>query len=179
MKGVVISVARRGSHRISKDVVDSIRLIAGEGVEGDAHRGVTVKHRSRAARDPMQPNLRQVHVIHVELHEELTGRGFAIGPARMGENILTRGVDLLGLPKGAKLLIGETVIEITGLRNPCTQLEGLASGLMEACLDKTANGSLIRKAGVMGIVVSGGEVAAGDIISVELPDGPHAPLQPV
>jgi MOSC domain-containing protein YiiM len=179
MIGVVISVARRGTHRVSKDVVDSITLVAGEGVEGDAHRGTTVKHRSRVARDPTQPNLRQVHLIHAELHDDLAGQGFAIAPAQMGENILTRGVDLLGLPTGAKLRIGNAVVEITGLRNPCNQLEGLAPGLMKACLDHAPDGSLIRKAGVMGIVISGGDVAAGDGIAVELPNGPHNPLQPV
>lgn len=175
----VISVARRGTHRVSKDVVDSIRLIKGEGVEGDAHRGLTVKHRSRVARDPSQPNLRQVHLIRAELHDELAGQGFAIAPAQMGENILARGVDLLGLPTGAKLRIGDAVIELTGLRNPCSQLEGLAPGLMKACLGHASDGSLIRKAGVMGIVLAGGMVAPGDMIMVELPLGQHTPLKPV
>jgi MOSC domain-containing protein YiiM len=175
----VITVARRRTHRVSKNVVDSIMLIAGEGIEGDAHRGTTVKHRSRVAKDPSQPNLRQVHLIHAELHEELAAQGFIIAPAQMGENILTRGVDLLGLSKGTRLRIGEAVTEITGLRNPCSQLEGLAPGLMKACLGHAADGSLIRKAGVMGIVLAGGPVKSGDQITVEMPDGPHTPLQPV
>jgi MOSC domain-containing protein YiiM len=179
MTGVVICVARRDMHRVSKDVVESIRLISGEGVEGDAHRGTTVKHRSRVAKDPSQPNLRQVHLIHAELHDELAVQGFAIAPAQMGENILTRGVDLLGLATGTRLRIGDAIIEITGLRNPCSQLEGLAPGLMKACLDHAADGSLIRKAGVMGIVLAGGSVRAGHSITVEVPEGLRIPLQPV
>jgi MOSC domain-containing protein YiiM len=163
-----------------KPTEPSIRLLAGLGVEGDAHAGATVKHRSRVKRDPTVPNLRQVHLIHAELHDELARAGFTLAPGQMGENITTRGVDLLGLPTGARLHLGATaVIEITGLRNPCAQLDGIQSGLMAATLDRDAHGGLIRKAGVMAVVHAGGEVRAGDPIRVELPPVPHRALQPV
>ncbi len=139
-----------------------------------------MKHRSRVQRDPAQPNLRQVHLIHAELHDELRGRGFEVTAGAMGENITTSGLDLLGLPTGVRLHIGaEAVVEVTGLRNPCGQLNGVAEGLMAACLDRDAEGALVRKAGVMGVVAAGGEVRAGDPIRVELPPVPHVALQPV
>jgi MOSC domain-containing protein YiiM len=157
-----------------------VRLLTGLGIEGDAHLGVTVKHRSRVARDPSQPNLRQVHLIHAELHDELRTAGFDVVPGMMGENVTTRGLDLLGLPTGTKLRLGEAaVVEITGLRNPCAQLDGLQPGLMKANLDKDAAGNLIRKAGIMGIVLADGDVRPGDPIQVELPPEPHQPLEPV
>lgn len=165
---------------MSKVRAPSIRLLVGLGVEGDAHCGETVKHRSRVRRDPSQPNLRQVHLIHAELHEALAREGFAVAPGAMGENVTTRGLDLLGLPTGARLhLGGEAVVEVTGLRNPCVQLDGLAPGLMAATLARDAAGRLVRKAGVMGVVVAGGEVAPRDPIRVELPAGPLRPLEPV
>lgn len=158
----------------------TIRLRAGLGVDGDAHMGASVKHRSRVARDPSQPNLRQVHLIHAELHDELERRGFTVRAGDMGENITTRGLDLLGLPAGTRLRIGaDAVVEITGLRNPCAQLDGLQPGLMQAVLDRDAQGRLVRKAGVMAIVLAGGDVRASDPIGVELPAPPHHPLQPV
>lgn len=147
-----------------------IKLQAGIGVEGDAHAGVTVKHRSRVARDPNQANLRQVHLIQSELFVELALKGFAVRPGQMGENITTQGLDLLALPKGTQLQIGASaLVELTGLRNPCNQLEGLQTGLMQAVLDRDAEGKLIRKAGVMGIVIRSGEVRPGDKISLTLP----------
>ena len=180
MAGVVTAVSRSATHTMSKPNDGSIRLLVGLGVEGDAHLGATVKHRSRVARDPQQPNLRQVHLIHAELHDELRAGGFALEPGQMGENVTTRGVDLLGLPTGARLHLGASaVVEITGLRNPCAQLDGLQPGLMAATLDRDAAGNLIRKAGIMGVVLAEGEVRAGDAIRVELPDGPHEALQPV
>jgi len=180
MGGIVEAVHKSASHTLIKPGQLSIRLLAGLGVEGDAHMGVTVKHRSRVARDASQPNLRQVHLIHAELHDELRARGFTVGTGQMGENITTRGVDLLGLPTGTRLYLGtEAVVEITGLRNPCAQLERLQMGLREAVLDHDAQGQLIRKAGVMGIVLTGGEVRPADPIRVELPPEPHQPLQPV
>jgi len=158
----------------------SIQLLAGLGVWDDAHQGVTVKHRSRVARDPSQPNLRQVHLIHAELHDGLAAQGFVLKPGEMGENVTTRGLDLLGLPTGARLRLGETaVIEVTGLRNPCLQLDGIQPGLMAATLERDARGRLVRKAGVMGIVLAGGDVRPGDPIRVELPAAPHRPLEPV
>jgi MOSC domain-containing protein YiiM len=158
----------------------TIRLVAGLGVEGDAHAGPTVKHRSRVARDPTQPNLRQVHLIHGELHDELAAAGFDVGPGEMGENVTTRGVALLGLPRGTRLRLGaDAVVELTGLRNPCRQLDGVRPGLMAAVLDRDADGALVRKAGVMAVVVAGGDVTAGDRVDVELPAAPHRPLEPV
>jgi MOSC domain-containing protein YiiM len=178
--GVVAAVAARGTHRVTKDAQDSIRLVAGQGVENDAHCGKTVKHRSRVAKDPTQPNLRQVHLIHAELFDMLADKGFAVGPAMMGENITTHGIDLLGLSPGTQLRLGkDAVIEITGLRNPCHQLNGLIPGLMQAVLDRASDGSLIRLAGVMAIVISSGLVAAGDVITIVHSPIPHIVLQPV
>jgi MOSC domain-containing protein len=176
----VVSVSLSASHTMSKPVQGSIRLVAGIGVEGDAHRGATVKHRSRVAVDPTRPNLRQVHLIHAELHDELRASGFVLAPGEMGENLTTRGIALLALPAGARLRLGAAaVVEITGLRNPCAQLDRLRPGLMAAVLDRASDGSLVRKAGVMGIVVAGGEVRPGDPIAVELPVAPARPLVPV
>lgn len=175
----VISVSLDRRHRFSKETVERIRLIAGEGVEGDAHRGVTVKHRSRARFNPTLPNLRQVHLIHAELFDELAGKGFTVKPGELGENVTTRDIDLLGLPTGARLAIGGALIELTGLRNPCIQMDRFQDGLMQATLDRDADGNLIRKAGVMGIVLEGGDIAIGDSIAVTLPKGPHRPLEKV
>jgi MOSC domain-containing protein YiiM len=142
--------------------------------------GVTVKHRSRVAKDPTQPNLRQVHLLHEELFDELQARNFIVKPGEMGENVTTRGVDLLGLPTGTRLHLGQhAVVEVTGLRNPCVQIDRFQQGLMAATLDKDADGNLIRKAGVMSVVLADGDVRAGDAIRIVLPDGPHRPLQPV
>jgi MOSC domain-containing protein YiiM len=163
---------------MSKPTHTSIRLIAGLGVEGDAHAGTTVKHRSRVARDPTQPNLRQVHLVHSELLDELRAAGFDVAPGRIGENITTRGLDLLGLPTGARLHIGESaIVLVTGLRNPCHQLDRIQSGLMAAVLDRDAAGNLIRKAGIMGVVLAGGEVSPGDPIRIELPPEPLKRLE--
>jgi MOSC domain-containing protein len=178
--GVVEAVSLNGQHTMSKLNRDRIRLIEGIGVEGDAHAGSTVKHRSRVARDPNQPNLRQVHLIHAELHDELNTGGFSISAGQMGENVTTRGIDLLALPTGARLRLGEqAIVEVTGLRNPCAQLDGIQPGLMAATLDRDADGNPVRKAGVMGVVVSGGEVRTGDSITVELPEGKRRALEPV
>jgi MOSC domain-containing protein YiiM len=178
--GVVVGVSRSGEHSFTKPAQESIRLVAGVGVEGDAHSGATVKHRSRVARDASQPNLRQVHLIHAELHDELRDKGFEVAPGQMGENVTTRGVDLLALPTGARLRLGaDCVVEVTGLRNPCAQLDAFQEGLMAAVLDRDDAGNLVRKAGVMAVVVAGGEVRPGDAVSVELPAAPHAPLEPV
>ena len=176
----VTAVALSASHSFTKPTVERIQLVEGLGVDGDAHLGTTVKHRSRVRRDPTQPNLRQVHLIHGELHDELRGRGFAVSPGDMGENVTTRGIDLLGLPAGTRLRLGlAATVEITGLRNPCVQLDEFMPGLMAATLDRDADGNLIRKAGVMAIVITGGEVRAGDAIAIDLPPEPHRPLAPV
>ena len=176
----VAAVSRSATHTMTKPAAASIRLAAGLGVDGDAHAGETVKHRSRVARDPAQPNLRQVHLLHAELHDELRAQGFDLAPGEMGENVTTRGVDLLALPAGTRLRLGAAaVVEITGLRNPCRQLDGLRPGLMAATLARDDKGGLVRKAGVMAIVVAGGEVRPGDPIAVELPAPPHRALAPV
>ncbi len=180
MNGIVTAVSASRSHTMSKPTQTEIFLTAGLGVDGDAHAGVTVKHRSHAARDPHKPNVRQVHLIHSELHDELRGKGFDVAPGQMGENITTREIDVLHLPTGTRLHLGaNAVIEITGLRNPCAQLDGVQQGLMQAVLDYDAEGNLIRKAGVMGIVLRDGAVKPGDAIRVELPPEPHQPLLPV
>lgn len=176
----VTAVSCSAGHTFSKPNQPVIQLIAGLGVAGDAHQGETVKHRSRVARDPSQPNLRQVHLIHAELHDELQAKGFAVSAGQMGENITTRGLDLLGLPTGTRLQIGATaVVEVTGLRNPCGQLDQFQPGLMAATLDHDEMGKLIRKAGIMGIVCVDGAVSPHDAIRVELPPLPHQPLEPV
>jgi MOSC domain-containing protein YiiM len=179
MVGTVIAVALSPKHTMRKPVRDSIRLIAGQGVEGDAHAGATVKHRSRVQRDPSQPNLRQVHLLHAELLDELRAAGFVLEPGQIGENVTTRGIDLLGLPTGTRLQLGDALVEVTGLRNPCVQLNGIQPGLMAATLDRDGQGNLVRKAGVMAIVLAGGEVRPGDSIAVTLPPDPHRPLAPV
>ena len=180
MQGTVIAVSKSPTHSFSKPNQESIQLLTGLGVEGDAHLGEKVQHRSRVAKDPSQPNLRQVHLIRAELHDELREGGFDVSAGQMGENITTRGIDLLGLPTGAQLHIGKTaVVEVTGLRNPCYQLDDFQTGLMKAVLDKDEQGNLIRKAGVMGIVLSDGEVHVNDDIRVELPPEPHEALKPV
>jgi MOSC domain-containing protein YiiM len=180
MGGVVTAVSCSPRHTLSKPGRDGIRLLPGLGVEGDAHMGETVRHRSRVARDPGRPNLRQVHLIHAELHDELRAAGFDLTAGQMGENITTRGVDLLGLPVGARLQLGATaVVEVTGLRNPCSQLDRIQPGLMAATLGRDERGALVRKAGVMAIVLAGGDVRPGDAIHLELPPAPHRRLEPV
>ena len=180
MSPVIVSVSRSGRHTFSKPVVLSIRLLPGLGVEGDAHLGEKVKHRSRVRKNPDDPNLRQVHLIHEELFAELRCSGFDIAAGAIGENVTTRGIDLLGLPTGTRLRLGsEAVVEVTGLRNPCRQLDAFQPGLMAAVLDRDAEGRLVRKSGVMAIVVSGGDVKFGDEITVELPSGERRPLEPV
>jgi MOSC domain-containing protein YiiM len=177
---VVKAVSRSVSHTFEKQNQGSISLLAGLGVEGDAHAGKTVKHRSRVARNPSQPNLRQVHLLHSELHEQLRSEGYEIAAEQIGENITTQGLDLLRLPTGTRLRLGHSaVVELTGLRNPCFQLDAFKPGLKSAVLERDENGNLVRKAGVMAIVLTAGEVRPGDPIRVELPRGPHRPLQPV
>jgi len=177
---VVAAVSRDPAHSFSKPSRTSIMLVAGLGVEGDAHAGRTVQHRSRIARDPSAPNLRQVHLIHAELHDELNVLGYAVAPGDMGENITTRGLDVLGLPSGARLRLGaQAVVEVTGLRNPCTQLDGFRPGLMRAVLDRDEDGGIVRKAGVMAIVLGSGVIRPGDPIEIAYPAEPHVQLKPV
>ncbi|MBP2337653.1 MOSC domain-containing protein [Saccharothrix coeruleofusca] len=173
-------MSRSAEHTFSKPTQDAVLLIAGIGVEGDAHRGELVKHRSRVRRDPTQPNLRQVHLIHSELLDELNAAGFRVSAGQLGENITTRGVDLLGLPTGTLLRLGaEAVVEVTGLRNPCAQIDDFQRGMLAAVLDRDEDGNLVRKAGIMSVVLVGGVVRPGDEIRVELPAGPRTALRPV
>jgi MOSC domain-containing protein YiiM len=180
MGAAVQAVSRDGSHRFSKQVVDEIVLLAGLGVEGDAHAGVTVQHRSRVAADPTQPNLRQVHLIQAELFDELRGRGFEVRAGQLGENVTTVGIDILGLPRGTQLRLGpEALVEVTGLRNPCQQINRFRSGLLNEVLERSDEGAVVRRAGVMGIVLRGGVLRPGDRIEVALPAGPHVRLDRV
>ena len=176
----VLAVHRSGSHSFSKFAEDTVTLVPGLGVQGDAHSGATVRHRSRVARDPSQPNLRQVHLLHAELFDELMEADFAVWPGELGENITTRGVDLLSLATGTRLHLGDSaVVELTGLRNPCSQLDKFQRGLMSAVLARDAAGNLHRKAGVMAVVLAAGEVRPGDAIRVQPPAGAHRALEPV
>jgi MOSC domain-containing protein YiiM len=180
MSGAVAAVSRSPAHDFAKPNEPGITLLAGLGVEGDAHLGATVKHRSRAKKDPTAPNLRQVHLLHAELLDELRAGGFDLSPGQLGENVTSTGIDLLGLPVGATLYLGATaVVQVTGLRNPCYQLDDLMPGLMKATLGRDADGKLIRKAGVMSVVLAGGVVRPGDEIRIELPPRPHLVLEPV
>ena len=180
MSAVVTAVSRSPRHRFSKHNEPWIRLLAGLGVEGDAHAGEKVQHRSRKRWTPHLPNLRQVHLIHCELHDALRAAGFTVAPGDMGENLTTRGIDLLALPTGTRLHLGDAaVVEVTGLRNPCVQLDRFQEGLMAATLGRDEQGELVRKAGIMGIVLADGDVRPGDPIRVELPPEPHTPLKPV
>ena len=176
----ITSLSFSSTHSFSKNVVDRLNLIEGIGIENDAHAGTTVKHRSRVAVDPTQPNLRQVHLIHSELHNELQQSGFSVRAGDMGENITTTGIDLLSLPKDTILKLGDEVqLQITGLRNPCKQLDGFQSGLMAAVLDRNEDGKLIRKAGIMAIVLKGGQVSVRDEIITVLPSGEFIELERV
>jgi MOSC domain-containing protein YiiM len=180
MPGQVVAVHRSSSHSFSKYAEDTITLVPGMGVAGDAHAGATVRHRSRVARNPQAPNLRQVHLLQAELFDELVARDFAVFAGEMGENVTTRGVDLLALPTGTRLQLGaRAVVEVTGLRNPCSQIDRFQPGLMAAVIERAGDGQLVRKSGVMAVVLEGGEVHAGDTIVVQLPQPPHQPLQPV
>ncbi|MGW7436618.1 MOSC domain-containing protein [Streptomyces sp. NPDC054849] len=180
MSGIVTAVSSNGEYTFTKPNRDSITLLAGLGVEGDVHAGVTVKHRSRVAQDPTQPNLRQVHLIHEELFAEVRAEGFKVVPGDLGENITTSGIDLLGLPVGTLLRIGDhAVLEVTGLRNPCLQIDNFQDGLLKQVVGRDESGSIVRRAGIMSIVKEGGAVRPGDTIKAELPSGPHRPLERV
>ncbi|MDT0467287.1 MOSC domain-containing protein [Streptomyces gibsoniae] len=180
MNGRVTAVSSNGEYSFTKPNRDSIRLLAGLGVEGDVHSGATVKHRSRIAQDPTQPNLRQVHLVHEELFVEVGEEGFKVGPGELGENITTRGIDLLGLPVGTLLRIGDSaVLEVTGLRNPCLQIDNFQGGLLKQVVGRDEAGNIVRKAGIMSVVREGGVVRPGDTLEVELPIGPHRPLDRV
>ena len=176
----VAAVHLAADHQFSKQTVGSIELLEGLGVAGDAHLGVTVQHRSRVRADPTQPNLRQVHLMHQELFDWLAPRGFAVDAGSLGENITTTGVDLLGLPRGSLLHIGDSaVVEVTGLRNPCAQIEDFMPGLLKQLVGYDDAGTLVRRAGIMGVVHRGGTILPGAPIAVVLPEGPHEKLERV
>lgn len=176
----VVAVHLKASHRFSKESALAIELVEGHGVRGDGHFGVTVRHRSRVARDPTQPNLRQVHLLHAELLDELADRGFRVHPGQMGENVTTRGIDLLAVDEGTILRVGpEALVRVTGLRNPCSQIEAFMPGLLAAVLDRDANGAVVRKAGVMGVVLASGFVSPGDAVEIAASPSTRAPLRPV
>ena len=180
MGGTVTAVSSNAQYSFTKPNRASITLLARLGVEGDVHAGVTVKHRSRVAREPTQPNLRQVHLIHEELFAEVGGEGFTVMPGDLGENITTTGIDLLGLPVGTLLHVGdEAIVEVTGLRNPCLQIDNFQDGLLKQVVGRDEAGTIVRKAGIMSVVQAGGVVRPGDTITVELPDEPHQPLDRV
>ena len=175
----VVAVSSSPEHGFSKQTCDAIDLIEGFGVAEDAHGGRTVQHRSRVRADPTQPNLRQIHLIHSELFDELAAKGFTLGPGDLGENILTRGIDLLGMPRNALLVIGNATIRITGLRNPCKQIEAFMPELLTEMIERRDDGSLLRKCGVMGVVERSGTVSKMQAIAVKLTDAPHRSLEPV
>ena len=178
MDSFVIAVSRNETHTFSKPNRSAIQLIEGLGVEGDAHAGKTVKHRFLVKKDATKPNIRQVHLIHAELLDELIKKGFTVLPGQLGENITTRGVDLLGLPTGTILKVGsEVVVKVTALRNPCKQIDEFQKGLLKEVLYKDEDGNLVRETGVMGIILKGGTVQPGDNISVEVPPEPHQKLE--
>lgn len=180
MGGMVTAVSRNRTHEFSKVPQESIALLPGLGVDGDAHLGVTVQHRSRVARDPNQPNLRQVHLIHSELFDELAAAGYTVRPGELGENITTSGIDLLGLPTGTVLRLGDqAIVEVTGLRNPCNQIDDYQQGLLKRVAHRARDGRIVRKAGIMGVVRVGGTVRPGDHIKAILPEPPHRPLERV
>ncbi|MFJ6795407.1 MOSC domain-containing protein [Streptomyces sp. NPDC091268] len=173
----VAAVAGNPEYSFTKPTREHITLLAGLGVEGDVHAGVTVKHRSRVAQDPTQPNLRQVHLIPSELFEEVARAGFTIEPGQLGENVTTAGMDLLALPTGALLHLGEeAVVEVTGLRNPCRQIDGFRHGLLKQLVSRDDDGRVLRKGGIMGVVRHGGTIRPGDPVTVTLPPEPHVPL---
>lgn len=195
----VVAVSRDETHRFSKVPCEAIELVAGLEVRGDAHAGTLVQHRSRVRRDPNQPNLRQAHLIQDDLVDEARAAGHEVGPGTLGENVLTRGLDLLALPEGTRLRLGDAVVRLTGLRNPCRQIDEYSRGLLRLVVrrvDGVASDSdvelgptggvqsvdgvgIVRRAGVMGVVEVGGLVRSDDPIVVELPDPPHTPLAPV
>jgi MOSC domain-containing protein YiiM len=178
--GVIVGVSSKPTPGVKKFPQAKVQLVANHGVEGDYHAGASVRHRSRAARDPEQPNLRQVHFMHAELFDELAPLGIEVHPGDMGENITTRGVAILDLPPGARLHLGTSaVVEITGCRNPCAQLNGVDTRLLAEVAKKGADGNIVRRAGIMGIVREGGVVRPGDAIRVEVPDGATGRLEPI
>jgi len=177
LPGTVLSVSRDDKHRFSKPTVSSIRLVAGIGVEGDSHAGATVQHRYEMKRNPSAPNLCQVHFMAAELFDDLVPTGYTVAPGELGENVTTEGINLMSLPLGTRLHLGaQAVVSITGMRSPCSLINGYQNGLMKQLIKTDAAGTVQRRGGIMGIVVTGGVVNPGDRVRVELPAGEQLPL---
>ncbi len=179
MSASVVAVHRSAEHKFSKETVDAVTVLAGLGVEGDAHMGARVKHRSRVAKDPNQPNLRQVHLVASELLDEVAAKGYTVRPGDLGENVTTQGLDLITLPVGTSLRIGDVLLTLTGLRNPCVQIDAFADGLQGEMLGRDDTGKLVRKTGVMAVVVRSGEIRPGDEIIVAAPAGNPVPMEKI
>jgi len=179
LTGRVVAVHTSGEHEFSKQTCDSITVLPGLGVDGDAHMGARVQHLSRVRADPDQPNLRQVHLVTSEVLAEANEAGFEVAAGDLGENITTSGLDLITLPVGTTLRLGDAILALTGLRNPCVQIDAFADGLQGQMLGRDADGKLVRKSGVMSVVVHGGEIRAGDSITVSFPPGDPIPMQKI
>ena len=176
--GWVFAICSSPKHGFSKQPQRSIRLLAGRGVEGDAHCGETVQHLYLKRRNPLAPNRMQVHLLQSELFDELAFVGYALTAGQLGENITTRGIGLLNLPQGTRLhLGGEAVVELTGLRTPCKLIEDFKPGLLKQVISRDAANKVLAKAGVMAIVLHGGDVHERSPIRVEYPAARHVPLQ--
>jgi MOSC domain-containing protein YiiM len=172
----VVAVHRKEEYGVFKEIQESVHLVKGFGVQGDAHMGTLVQHRYNKKQNPNQPNLRQVHLIQAELFDDLKELGLIVKPGEMGENITTRNIDIINLPLDTKLHLGDSaILQLTGLREPCGQLNTVQKGLKNAVLDESGK----SRVGVMSVVLRGGAVKADDLIRVELPSEPHQDLQPV
>ena len=155
----VVGLSIDDGHHFSKRAVERVTMVAGVGIEGDVHAGPLVQHRSRVRVDPNQPNLRQVHLIDDAVFAVAASAGFEIDHGDLGENVTVSGLDVHGLAVGTMLRLGESAfVAVTGLRNPCGQINGLRPGLLDV-LRRADGGDIVRRAGIMGVVVRGGEVA--------------------
>ena len=173
----VVAVSKDEYHRFSKVPCTQITLIKGVGVRGDTHSGVTVQHLFAVEQDPRQPNLRQVHLLQQEFLDQARDQGYELTPGDLGENILTDDLDLVGLWQDTLLHIGsQAVVRVSGLRNPCAQIDSFRPGLLQVAVRRDLKGDVVRKAGIMGVVTTGGVVHPGDEIEVEWPAQPHRRL---
>jgi hypothetical protein len=175
VEGYVHSVSASPRHGFSKLVRESITLIKGHGVDGDAHAGAFVKHRYLARWRPRMANERQVHLINQALFEELFSEGFNVQPGNLGENVTTRGIDLLRLPLGTMLALGPTAaVELRGLRTPCVLVDRFRKGLLKALVRKGEQPRF--RAGVMGVVREGGILFPGNPVKVTISPAPWQAL---
>lgn len=179
LQGIVLAVSADRGHRFRKMPQRDILLVEGHGVEGDAHAGPFVRHRYLARRQPRLPNLRQVHLIPSALFGTLRRCGYEIGAGGLGENVTTAGLNLEEMPLGTRILLGQTAsVELIGLRTPCVLIDRFRSGLKQHLLAFAKTGPAFR-CGVMGVVRTGGRVAAGDVARVVLPSPPVRALPPI